>query len=125
MTLAQILVTAGGATAIAAIAWFFWGPRGEGVRAGVTSSGLQEAMILVKGSYRPDVIVVEAGKPVRLTFRREESTTCSEMVEFPDFGRSTQLPQGESVAIDLLPEQAGEYPFSCQMGMYRGRLVAR
>ena len=124
MTPAEILVTAGGTIAIVIIAWFFWGPRGDGVRAGITSSGLQEAMILVKGSYTPDVIVVEAGKPVRLTFRREESTTCSEMVEFPDFGRSAQLPEGQAVVIDLLPERPGEYPFSCQMGMYRGRLVA-
>jgi len=37
---------------IGGIAWFFWGPRRSGARAAVTSSGYQEAMILVKGAIR-------------------------------------------------------------------------
>ena len=80
-------------------------------------------MILVKGGYTPDVIVVQHGKPVRLNFRREETAACSEMVLFPDFNKSARLPTGEVVRIELLPEQAGEYEFACQMGMFRGTLV--
>jgi len=37
-------------------------------------------MILVKGGYAPDVIVVQHGKLMRLNFRCEETTACSEMV---------------------------------------------
>jgi plastocyanin domain-containing protein len=80
-------------------------------------------MILVKGGYTPDVIVVEHGKPVRLTFRREETAACSEMVVFGDFGKSARLPEGELVAVELLPEQPGAYAFACQMGMLRGTLI--
>lgn len=105
------------------IAWFFWGPRKSGVRVAVTSSGYQEAMILVKGGYTPDVIVVQHGKPVRFTFRREETAACSEMVTFPDFGKSAHLPTGETVPVEFLPEQPGEYAFTCQMGMLRGKLI--
>ena len=119
----EIAVTVAGLAAIGAVAWFFWGPRGEGVRAALASSGRQEAMVLVKGGYTPDVLVVERGKPVRLTFRREETAACSEMVLFPDFDRSAKLPQGEEVEIEFLPEEPGEYEFTCQMGMLRGRLV--
>lgn len=125
MTGSEVAVTIAGAAAIAAVVWFFWGPRGEGVRAAVTSSGMQEAMILVKGGYTPDVIVVEAGKPVRLTFRREETAACSEMVLLPDFGRSAELPEGEDIPIEFTPGMAGEYEFSCQMGMLRGKLIVR
>ena len=125
MGFAQIIVTAGGLLAIAGVAWFFWGPRGEGVAAGLTSSGYQEAMILVKGAYNPDVIVVEHGRPVRLTFRREETAACSERVLLPDFQRSAELPEGELVAVEFLPEQPGEYEFTCGMGMLRGKLVVR
>jgi plastocyanin domain-containing protein len=125
MTGGQILVTAGGLMAIAGVVWFFWGPRGEGVRAPLTSSGRQEAMILVKGGYTPDIIVVDHGKPVRLSFRREETAACSEMVLLPDFDRSAKLPEGEIVPLDFTPERPGEYEFSCQMGMLRGKLIVR
>ena len=123
MTTTDILVILAGLASIAAIAWFFWGPRKGGTRAALTSSGYQEAMVLVKGGYTPDVIVVQHGKPVRLNFRREETAACSEMVVFGDFGKSAKLPTGETVAIELLPEQPGEYEFACQMGMLRGKLV--
>jgi len=123
MGIAEVIVTLGGLAAIATVAWFFWGPRGEGTRATLTSSGRQELMILVKGGYTPDVIQVRAGTPVRLNFRREESAACTEMVVLPDFDRAAQLPEGETVPVDFLPEEPGEYGFSCQMGMVRGRLV--
>jgi plastocyanin domain-containing protein len=125
MTIAQIIVTAGGLAAIAAVAWFFWGPRGSGVTAGVTSSGFQEAMILVKGAYNPDVIVVQHGEPVRLTFLRQETVACSEKVLFPDFHRTAELPEGEQVRVEFTPEQPGEYEFTCGMGMLRGKLIVR
>lgn len=117
------LVVIGGLVLIGGIAWFFWGPRGGGYRAPVATSGYQEAMVLVKGGYTPDVIVVEHGKPVRLNFRREESASCSEMVVFGDFDKSVELPEGEIVPVEFLPEEPGEYEFACQMGMLRGKLV--
>jgi plastocyanin domain-containing protein len=123
MTPADVAVITGGGVLIAAIALFFWGPRKRGYRIPVTSSGYQEAMVLVKGGYTPDVIVVEHGRPVRLNFRREESAACSEMVLFGDFGKSAHLPEGETVPVEFLPEKPGEYEFACQMGMLRGKLV--
>ncbi len=80
-------------------------------------------MILVKGGYTPDTIVVRAGKPVRLNFRREETASCSDKVVFTDFNKSADLPTGETVPVELLPKQAGEYAFGCPMGMFRGRLI--
>ena len=125
MTIDQILVILGGLAVIAAIAWFFWGPRKGGFRVPLSSGGYQEAMVLVKGGYTPDVIVVEHGRPVRLTFRREETASCSEMVIFQDFGKSAHLPTGEAVPIEFVPEKPGTYDFGCQMGMFRGKLVVR
>src|SRR4030065_2853809 len=66
----KILVTFGGLAAIALIVWFFWMVKRPGVKAGLSSSGYQEAMVLVKGGCTPDVIVVQRGKPVRLNFVR-------------------------------------------------------
>ncbi len=123
MTPTNILVILGGLLLIAGIAWFFWGPRKGGLRAAVTSSGYQEAMVLVKGGYTPDIIVVQHGRPVRLNFRREETAACSEMVVLGDFGKSAKLPEGETVPVEFVPDQPGEYEFTCQMGMLRGKLI--
>ena len=123
MSADKILVTLGGLAAIAFIVWFFWMVKRPGVKAGLSSSGYQEAMVLVKGGYTPDVIVVQRGKPVRLNFVRAESASCSEMVLFPDFNKSANLPEGDTVQIELMPDRTGEFEFQCQMGMLRGKLI--
>lgn len=61
-------------------------------------------------------------KPVRLNFRREETASCSKKVIIAAF-KSADLPTGQQVAVELLPEQPGEYEFACPMGMFRGRLI--
>lgn len=121
----QILVTVVGALAILGVGvWFLWPKSGE-AQAVTTSTGDQEALILVKGGYTPDRIVADAGKPIRLLFRREESSACSERVVFPDLKKSAFLPQGETVAVEIGAAKPGEYPFHCQMVMLRGTLVVR
>lgn len=123
MTPDKIIVTLVGLATIAFIVWFFWMAKRPGVKAGVTTNGYQEAMVLVKGGYTPDVILVERGKPIRLNFVRTKSASCSEMVLFPDFNKSAQLTEGETVAVELMPDKAGEFGFQCQMGMLRGKLI--
>lgn len=122
MDITQILVTLVGLGLSVLIAWYFWFSEKKGVRAEAIG-GVQGVKVLVKGGYTPDVIVVRAGKPVKLTFLRQETAACSEMVIFGDFNKSAKLPPGEEVAVELLPTKPGEYEFACQMGMLRGKLV--
>ena len=79
--------------------------------------------IRVCGGYRPDTVRAIAGEPVRLTFRREETAACSERVVFPDFGKSAMLPPYEDVTVELTAEHAGEYEFTCELGVLHGRLI--
>lgn len=122
MTTLQILVTLGGLGLIALTAWYFWFSNKTAVRAS-TNGELQEVLVKVKGGYTPDVIVVKAGRPVRLNFNRQETAACSETVMFPDFKKSAKLPPGEIIPIEFTPDKPGEYKFSCQMGMLRGKLI--
>jgi len=119
----RLLVDVVGLASIAFIVWFFWFVKARGVRATAASSGYQEQLILVKGGYTPDVVVVQRGKPVRLNFLRQESASCSEMVLLPGFGKSARLPEGQAVSVEFLPQEPGEYEFACQMGMFRGKLI--
>lgn len=122
MTLDVVLVNVAGLAVIGWIVWYFWLSRGSGVQAAI-AGGVQSVLIVVKGGYTPDTIVVERGRPVRLIFRREESALCSERVVLPAFDRSAVLPEGEEVPLEFLPTEKGEFDFACQMGMLRGRVV--
>jgi plastocyanin domain-containing protein len=123
MTPDRWIVLGVGLLLVAFIVWFFWLKRAKGVRVAETSGGYQEIMILVKGGYTPDTIVVRHGKPVRLNFRREETASCSDKVVFADFQKTAELPTGQVVPVELLPKEPGEFAFSCPMGMFRGKLV--
>ena len=123
MTLDRVIVDLVGLGLIGFIVWFFWLVKIKGVRATVSSGGYQEQMVLVKGGYTPDAIVVERGKPVRLNFVRRESDACSEMVLLPAFHKSAHLPEGQIVPVEFMPNEPGEYEFACQMGMFRGKIL--
>jgi len=124
MSLDQGLVTVFGSVLSGLIVWFFWMKKDTGT-ALENNETYQEALIVVKGGYTPDTLVVENGRPVRLNFRREESATCSEMVLFPDFDKSAILPTGDTVTVEFTPQHVGVYEFACQMGMLRGKLIVQ
>lgn len=94
--------------------------------AALASSGARHARtvrVRVRGGFEPPVLHARAGEPLRIVFSREETAPCTERVVFPAFGRSAMLPPFEEVALELAPERAGEYEFTCQLGVLRGRLV--
>jgi plastocyanin domain-containing protein len=122
VTPAQIAVTVAGAAAIGWVLWYFLFSHGTGVKA-ATASGVQEVRVAVKGGYTPDTIVVQAGKPVRLQFYRDETADCSERVVFEKFGINQELPAVETTTVEFTPMEPGEYPFRCGMNMLKGVLV--
>ena len=123
MTSTQIAVTALGAVAIVWVLWYFLYSRNPAVAATTGASGVQEVRVTVKGGYTPDTIVVQAGKPVRLQFYRDETADCSERVVFERFGIDQPLPAFQTTAIEFTPDQPGEYAFRCGMNMLKGLLV--
>jgi len=120
----QLLVNILGLASMGWIVWYFWIDHKEGIKI-AEIKGVQEAVIKVKGGYDPDVIVVRKGKPVKLHFTRQESALCSEMVVFDKLDQSAKLPEGETVTIEFTPEESGEIPFQCQMGMLRGKVIVQ
>ena len=122
MDTAQVVVLVGGAIAIAVILWYFFGER-ERTIAVEKEGGVQEVKVTVKGGYSPDVIVVKQGRPVRLDFYRDETTSCSEEVIFGDFGIARALPAYETTPIEFTPDKTGEFTFTCGMNMLRGKLI--
>ena len=50
---------------------------------------------------------------------------CAEKVVFGDLGISADLPPDKPHDVTLPSLQPGVYEFTCLMGMYRGKIVAR
>lgn len=82
----------------------------------------EDVHIEVQGSYQPSRIVLKKGRPVRLHFFRRDTASCSAEIKLPGLEPKTLVPLAETV-IPLVPEQAGEFDFTCGMGMMRGRIV--
>ena len=122
MTAAQVVVTVLGVAAIGWVLWYFLWSRAPAVAAR-QNRGVQEIAVTVKGGYLPDTILVQAGKPVRLRFYRDETAGCSERVVFEHFGIDRRLPAFETTLIEFTPTEPGEYAFRCGMSMLKGLLV--
>ena len=96
-----------------------------GYQAQLASDGVQEATVVVKGGYTPDLIIVQQSQPVRLNFVRDEASTCGAVVVFSDFGSRYYLPEGQVVPVELMPDRAGDFVFTCEMNHYRGHLIVQ
>ena len=124
MTPLQISGLAAVALLAALEIWYFLGPR-RNSRATRKVPEAQEVRVLVKGGYQPDTVVVDAHRPVRLMFYRDESTECSSTVVFESLDIERHLPPYETTTVTFTPEAAGEVRFRCGMSTLRGRVVVR
>ena len=81
--MSNILVLIAALAITAGIIWYFFAPR-KAAQA-KDEGGVQTVHITVKGGYSPQLIQVQAGRPVKLVFDRQESGECSSHVVFNDF----------------------------------------
>lgn len=109
--------------AVAFIIWWFWIYKPRTTVAAATAEGVE--IVVADGVYTPAHIELAAGQAAVLRFLRRDPAPCAEQVQFPDLGISAELPLDKSVEVRLPELQAGEYPFSCQMQMYRGTLSVK
>ena len=125
MDTSALLVTTAGLALAAFVIWYFFFSARTTVSVVAASGGLSEVDITVKGGYSPDVIEVAQGQPVRLNFFRDEENSCSEELVFPEFNIRRALPAHHTTSIEVMPNAAGRFDFTCGMGMLRGTLVVK
>lgn len=122
LTLTQMIVAAAGLLSCGFVLWFFRVPPRRNPSA-LISTTMQEVVIRVLGGYDPESVVLLQGIPAKLRFQRDEDAECSEELVIPDFSTRRTLPPFKTTTIDLQPDDLGEFPFHCGMGMLRGRIV--
>ncbi|WP_455204649.1 cupredoxin domain-containing protein [Kaarinaea lacus] len=107
---------------IAFIVWWFWLAKPKAINAA------QQHVIDISaddGVYEPAVIEAQAGQSITLRFLRKDANPCAEKVIFTDLDISADLTLDQTKEVTLKLDQPGEYEFTCQMGMYRGKLILR
>lgn len=119
----KLAVALGGLGLIGAELWWFMFSKTKSQKA-LVKQGIQSVDIVVDGGYTPDRIEVAAGEPVRLSFYRKDPSGCLEQVLLPDFNKALELTLNQTTSVEIVPEKAGEYTFTCGMNMYRGVVIA-
>lgn len=115
-----ILITLVGLLLISFIIWWFWLSQSRPSSIQINNT----VKIKVKnGVYEPASIQIPLNKPITLRFIREDPSPCAELVIFTTLNINKPLSLNQATDIQLILSEPGEYEFTCQMGMYRGKLI--
>lgn len=72
--------------------------------------------------YSPTQFTVSQGATVQWVISAKNPYSCASFIRAPRLGIAQKLNQGANT-ITFVADAAGEIPFSCSMGMYRGRIT--
>jgi len=110
---------------MAAVNWYFLGPRRAAAVAATSPAGVADITIRVEGGYSPNAVEIPRGARVRLTFDRQEDNPCSEEVVIPDFSIRRSLPAFAKTIIEFTADAPGRHEFKCGMGMLHGSITVK
>ena len=82
-----------------------------------TASVVEIDMLARLWEFEPSTIEVNQGDTVILTVTSEDVTHG---ISIPDYGVNEVLNPGETVTIEFLADQAGEFPFACSVSCGSG-----
>jgi len=119
MILDKVVITVIGIMAIGFTYWFFLKKKDREI------SVKDEVDIVVEGGYSPNIISIPKGKTTKLNFIRKDSNSCLEEVVLGDFKVRKYLPLNQKITIELTPQKAGEFGYSCGMNMFHGKIIVK
>ena len=121
----QILVLLGSIVAIGLIVWWFFAKPAEDAVAASSDGKSQTINITVSGGYSPNRVMLLRGVPAKLIFTRKDASSCFDEVVLPDFGVQAKLPINQDYEIDIQPDAAGNYHYTCGMHMFSGEIIVK
>ena len=114
----MIIINIIGLLLMVLIVWWFWFYKSKEIVVGAGNL----IITVANGTYSPSHLKVPAGQPVAIQFVRKDPSPCAETVQIPDLQIIETLPLNQVKTLYLPAMPAGEYPFHCQMQMYRGQI---
>jgi plastocyanin domain-containing protein len=79
-------------------------------------------MHVTSRGFEPAVIKVKQGVPVRWVIKGDNITGCTNKIIIPSLNIEKPLKFGDNI-VTFTPQKTGDLPFSCWMGMVRGKFV--
>lgn len=101
-----------------------FGTKNNHAAANIDAAGNVQVVRMTVGNwgYEPNVLTIQSGVPVRWLISSNGNAGCASSLVVPSMGIRKFIGAGET-EINFTPTGAGTIPFSCSMGMYRGRFV--
>lgn len=88
-----------------------------------TSAEVQTVSMKITASgFQPNVIKIKKGIPVRWVIDGQNVTSCTSKIIIPSLNISKSISSGQNI-INFTPAASGDMPFSCWMGMVRGKFI--
>lgn len=90
----------------------------------ISPNTVQAATITINSAgYAPNELSVKAGTKIKLHIINIDGQGCTQTFTIPSLGIQQTVPIGNQADIAFTaPSQAGQLPFMCSMGMYRGMI---
>ncbi len=85
----------------------------------------QRVNVTVAGGYEPDKVTLKQGVAAEITFTRTNDKGCLDVVHSKELGFKEELPLNVPKTVEVSTDKAGEYPFSCGMDMFFGKVVVK
>lgn len=79
-------------------------------------------MHVTNAGFSPSVLHLKKGVPVRWVIKGDSVTSCTNKIIVPSLKISQSITSGDNV-VNFTPDKVGEIPFSCWMGMVRGKFI--
>lgn len=81
-------------------------------------------MHVTNSGYAPNTIHIQKGKPVQWIIYGDQVTSCTSKIVVPSLNISQDITHGKNI-INFTADKSGEIPFSCWMGMVRGKFIVQ
>lgn len=88
----------------------------------IPSGGQTVEMHLTSRGYEPNVLKIKKGIPVNWIIYGDSVTGCTNKIIVPSLDIEKGINSGKNI-IGFTPTKSGEIPFSCWMGMVRGKFI--
>jgi plastocyanin domain-containing protein len=79
-------------------------------------------MHVTSRGFEPSTLKLKKGVPVKWVIRGDQVTSCTNRIIVPSLNISKSISFGENI-VRFTPDKAGTIPFSCWMGMVRGKFL--
>ena len=92
---------------------------------GTQNANLNEQIVemsVTSRGFEPNVLKIKRGVPVKWVIKGDQISSCTNKIIVPSLNISKNIGSGNNI-VTFFPEKSGEIPFSCWMGMVRGKFV--